>query len=49
MIDIAIGWVRVHDGSGIEDMIPYPKLNAWIERIEAREGAKRGLNIPEKK
>ncbi len=30
-------------------MKPYPKLMAWIDRIEARPGAYNGLGVPERK
>ena len=30
-------------------MSPYPKLQAWIERIEARPAAYAGLGIPSRK
>lgn len=27
---------------------PFPALQEWLERIQAREGVQRGVNVPEK-
>ena len=47
----AFGWVRRHAWAGVpvEEMKPFPKLRAWLERIETRPGAYSGLGIPERK
>ena len=33
----------------MEEMKPFPKLLAWIDRIESRPGAYNGLGVPERK
>jgi len=49
IVDInAFGWVRRHEWAGVDDMTPYPKLVAWLARIEARPGAYAGVGIPER-
>lgn len=40
-------WIEWAEWAGIETK-PFPKLQAWMEKIEAREGVKRGLDVPEK-
>ncbi|KDE02231.1 hypothetical protein MVLG_07202 [Microbotryum lychnidis-dioicae p1A1 Lamole] len=39
-------WVRLGEWAGIP-LSEYPKLNAWVERIEARAATNRGYNIPD--
>lgn len=39
------GWVRSHAWAGI-DITPFPKLAAWLDRIESRPGAYAGLGVP---
>ncbi|RSH91650.1 hypothetical protein EHS25_009019 [Saitozyma podzolica] len=39
------GWVRSYAWAGI-DITPFPKLAAWIDRIESRPGAYAGLGVP---
>ncbi|KAL1591340.1 hypothetical protein SLS60_012084 [Paraconiothyrium brasiliense] len=38
-------WVRWAPWAGIE-LEGFPRLKAWAERIEAREGVKKGLGVP---
>ena len=42
---VAFGWVRSHGWAGI-DISPFPKLAAWVERIQERPGAYAGVGIP---
>lgn len=47
MLIAVFGWVNSHAWAGIE-IEPYPKLAAWLERINARKGVYAGLGIPER-
>jgi hypothetical protein len=42
---LVFGWVRSYAWAGI-DITPFPKLAAWIDRIESRPGAYAGLGVP---
>ena len=44
----AFGWVRKHEWAGV-DITPFPKVAAWLKRIESRPGANAGLGVPERK
>ena len=39
-------WIRSHNWAGVS-LDEFPKLQAWIDRIEARPGFQAGLKIPE--
>lgn len=41
----AFGWVRIAPRTGV-DLAPFPKLSAWLEKIEARPAVKEGLAVP---
>ncbi|KAJ6518117.1 glutathione S-transferase [Mycena vitilis] len=41
----AFGWVRIAPRTGV-DLAPFPKLSAWVEKIEARPAVKEGLAVP---
>jgi GST-like protein len=40
-------WVRAHAWSGLT-LDGFPRIQAWLERIEARPAVQRGLAIPQK-
>ena len=40
-------WVNWAEWAGVETK-PFPKLQSWLEKIQEREGVKRGLDVPEK-
>ena len=40
-------WVRAHAWSGLT-LDGFPRIRAWLERIEARPAVQRGLAIPQK-
>ena len=39
------GWVRIASRTGV-DTSPFPKLNAWFAKIDARPAVKEGVQIP---
>ncbi len=44
--DIAVyPWVAQHDWSGVE-LAPFANLQRWFERLSARPGVQRGMNVP---
>lgn len=46
--DIAhYGWVAIAGWSGV-DIEEFPALKAWEERMEQREGVKKGRDVPER-
>jgi len=40
----AFGWVRIGPRTGI-DLAEFPKLKAWVDRIEARPAVQRGVTV----
>eukprot|EP01088_Endostelium_zonatum_P019817 TRINITY_DN7032_c0_g1_i1.p1 TRINITY_DN7032_c0_g1~~TRINITY_DN7032_c0_g1_i1.p1 ORF type:complete len:176 (-),score=50.14 TRINITY_DN7032_c0_g1_i1:64-591(-) len=44
---INFSWVNMGFWAGI-DTKEFPNLEKWVEKLEAREGVKRGLDVPEK-
>jgi glutathione S-transferase len=38
-------WVRIAPRTGVE-LDEFPKLKAWVERIEQRPAVQRGLKVP---
>ena len=38
-------WVRIHNWAGV-DIDEFPSLRRWIDQIEARPGAARGVAVP---
>lgn len=40
-------WVNWAEWAGVETK-PFPALQEWLEKIQEREGVKRGLDVPEK-
>jgi glutathione S-transferase len=41
----AFGWVRIAPRTGVE-LAPFPKLTAWLKKIEERPAVKEGLAVP---
>ena len=41
----AFGWVRIAERTGVS-LSEFPKLKAWVDRIEARPAVKAGLAVP---
>jgi len=40
-------WVRMWSWSGVDSLDQFPNLAAWIDRLAAREGVKKGLEVPQ--
>lgn len=38
-------WIRSHTWAGV-DLNKFPKLAAWVKRIDARPAVKKGLSVP---
>jgi glutathione S-transferase len=41
----AFPWVRTYTWAGV-DIAKFPRVKAWLARIEAREAVKKGLTVP---
>ena len=41
-------WVRVASWAGVPGLERFTHIKAWLERMEAREAVKAGLDVPEK-
>lgn len=49
VVDINIfPWVRVASWAGVPGLERFTHIKAWLERMEAREAVKAGLDVPEK-
>ncbi|KAK4048971.1 Glutathione S-transferase 2 [Microbotryomycetes sp. JL221] len=40
-------WVRMHAWCGVDSIEEFPRLKAWMEKIEARPAFQAGLQVPE--
>jgi glutathione S-transferase len=40
-------WVRVASWAGVPGLERFTHIKAWLERMEAREAVKAGLDVPE--
>lgn len=40
-------WVNWAEWAGVETE-PFPALHGWLEKVQGREGVKRGSDVPEK-
>lgn len=45
---ISWSWIRAGTWAGV-DLAEFPKLSAWVDRIEARPAVQRGILVPDGK
>ncbi|EJT99564.1 glutathione S-transferase [Dacryopinax primogenitus] len=41
-----VPWVRCWEWAGVDSMLPFPNVVAWMQRIEARPAFQRGADVP---